>query len=72
MNRFFILFLFLSLLLLASCAPNYIKIIKLDASGRYIPFASATADGCVVVLKGDLNGLDVRYDDKCSVEFKGL
>jgi len=65
-----------SLFLLGSCAPNYVKVIRLDASGQYFPFVTAATDGCMVEVKRDLNDKDVLdkiivvyTDEKCEVMY---
>jgi len=52
--------------LLIGCAPNYIKITKVDTKGKWLPF-SAKADGLIVEKKGNISGISVVYKDKKGV-----
>ena len=57
--------------LFSGCAPNYYKVIRLDASGQWIPFVDAQQAGCYVESDGNMTGVTIDYkDDKCSVFIK--
>jgi hypothetical protein len=54
--------------LLLGCADNYIRVMKLDASGVYNPF-SARAGGCSVEIQGMPTGIELTYiDAECNVK----
>jgi len=63
---------YLLILLLAGCAPNYVKIIKLDVSGQWIPFSTAVTGGCIAEVKGNPKNVVLTYaDDQCVANFTG-
>ena len=50
-------------LLLAGCAPNYVRIIKMDAN-----WLTGRTDGCQVETKGSMKNISVTYESNaCSV-----
>ena len=50
-------------LLLAGCAPNYVRIIKMDAN-----WLTGRTDGCQVETKGSMKNISVTYESgTCSV-----
>ncbi len=69
MKRLLIIAVLLSMV--AGCAPNYIRVVRLDASGQFIPFVDAQQAGCYVESDGNMAGVTIDYkDDKCSVSIK--
>ena len=51
------------LLLLTGCAPNYVRIVKMDAN-----WLTGRTDGCQVETKGSMKNISVTYEAKsCSV-----
>ena len=50
-------------LLLSGCAPNYVRIVKMDAN-----WLTGRADGCQVETKGSMKNISVTYEaQSCSV-----
>ena len=57
------LVIFIMLVMLSGCAPNYVRIIKM--SGNYF---TGRADGCQVETKGSMKNISVTYESgTCSV-----
>ena len=55
--------LLIVVLLLAGCAPNYVRIVKMDSS-----YFTGRADGCQVETKGSMKNISVTYEaGSCSV-----
>ena len=55
--------LLIVVLLLAGCAPNYVRIIKMDAN-----WLTGRTDGCQVETKGSMKNISVTYEaGSCSV-----
>ena len=55
-------------LMLNGCATNYVRVMKLDASGQFNPF-SARAGGCSVEIQGMPTGIEMTYvDSECNIK----
>lgn len=64
--------LFILAACLVGCAPNYVKVSKVDASGYYMPFGTAKTGACIVEKKGNIKGITVDYKDQdCVVKVEG-
>ena len=58
-----LLILILILCPIAGCAPNYVRIVKMDAN-----WLTGRADGCQVETKGSMKNISVTYESgTCSV-----
>ena len=51
------------LVMLTGCAPNYVRIVKMDAN-----WLTGRTDGCQVETKGSMKNISVTYESNvCSV-----